>query len=889
MIGQTVGHYRITDTLGAGGMGVVYRATDTRLGREVAIKFATEGFSERFEREARAVAALNHPNICTLYDVADKYLVMELVEGPTLAERIKEGPVPLDEALGIAMQIAAGLEAAHDSGIVHRDLKPGNVKIKPDGTVKVLDFGLAKRVGPAEAGRHAAPTGHGEPSGVRLQADLTYSPTLSMAATQMGVILGTAAYMAPEQAKGKPVDKRADIWAFGVVLYEMLTARRPFQGDDVGDVLAAVIKEAPGWDGVPKKVRPLLQRCLEKDPKKRLRDISGVGLLLEEAPAAVGPARLLPWFVAGAAAVVAAVALLAPWRSTQAVERPLVRLDVDLGSDVSLGSPQGTDVIISPDGNRLVFVSQNRLFTRRLDQPKAVELAGAQGAGAPFFSPDGQWVAFVASGQLKKISVDGGAAVTLCATQSATGGTWSEDGTIVASLNGTTLSRIPDSGGPPTRLTELAEGERNHRWPQILPGGKALLLSVRLATGTREDGRIDVVSVQDGRRKMLQQGGLFGRYVVTSKDGGSLIYVNKGTVFGVPMDLDRLEVRGTPSPVLEDVRYSALTGGAQMDASRNGTLVYRVGSAAGLMTLQWLDSAGKTELLPAKPGSYGEPVVSPDGRQIALTIGTGGSTDIWVYDWQRDAMSRLTFGGGTFVFPVWHPGGRYIAFSGGNGGGGMFWTRADGASKPQPLTQSKKGQFPWSFSPDGKRLAYADFVTGGVGGDIWTVPVEIDGAGMKAGKPELFLETPANELYPAFSPDGRWIAYRSNESGSDEIYVRAFPDKGGRWLISTSGGVVPVWSRNGRELFYRTADQRIMVVAYAAKGDVFVPDKPRLWTEKRPAEQTQSARNLDLAPDGKRFIALMPVAAPDEQRTQNHVIFLQNFADEVRRRAGGRR
>jgi len=491
MIGETVGNYRITDTLGAGGMGVVYRATDTRLGREVAIKFATEGFSERFEREARAVAALNHPNICTLYDVDAKYLVMELVEGPTLAERIKEGAIPLDEALGIARQIAAGLEEAHDNGIVHRDLKPGNVKIRPDGTVKVLDFGLAKRIGPAEAGHHN--DGGAAGRGVRLQPDLSYSPTLSMAATQAGVILGTAAYMAPEQAKGKPVDKRADIWAFGVVLYEMLTGRRPFQGEDVGDVLAAVIKEEPAWDGVPKKVQRLLRRCLEKDPKRRLRDISGVGLLLEEAPAAVGRSRLLPWSVAGAAAVVAAVALLAPWRSTTpAVDRPLVRLDVDLGSDVSLGSAIGADVIISPDGNRLAFVSQSRLFTRRLDRPKAVELAGTQGAFAPFFSPDGQWVAFFVQGQLKKISVDGGAAVSLCATQGSQGrgGTWSADGTIVASLDGVTLSRLPDAGGIPAALTTLSEGESFHRWPQFLPGGQAVLLSVRQQSGTVDEGRI---------------------------------------------------------------------------------------------------------------------------------------------------------------------------------------------------------------------------------------------------------------------------------------------------------------------------------------------------------------------------------------------------------------
>ncbi len=334
--------------------------------------------------------------------------------------------------------------------------------------------------------------------------------------------------------------------------------------------------------------------------------------------------------------------------------------------------------------------------------------------------------------------------------------------------------------------------------------------------------------------------------------------------------------------------YDVVAGSAQLDASQQGTLVFRHGnSAGGGVTLQWLDASGKTEPLPAKPGNYLQPHVSPDGTQVALTITTAGGQDIWVYDWQRDAMSRLTFGGGTFRFPVWHPTGRYIAFTGGYDGGGILWTRADGASKPQSFTQSKSALFPWSFSPDGARLAYAEFPEGGVG-DIWTVPVENDGAGLKAGKPEVFLETPANELYPAFSPDGRWIAYRSDESGTDEIYVRAFPDKGGTWLISNNGGVLAVWSRNGRELFYRTADQRIMLVTYAVKGDVFVADRPRLWTEKRLAE-TSGTQNLDIAPDGKRFVALMPGTSLDAQRSASRVIFLQNFTDEIRRRTAGPR
>ena len=873
MIGDTVGSYRITARLGAGGMGEVFRATDTRLGREVAIKFSSEQFTERFEREAQAIAALNHPNICTLYGVEANYLVMELVEGPTLAERIAEGPLPFDEAIAIARQIAAGLEEAHDKAIIHRDLKPGNIKIKPDGTVKVLDFGLAKIAG---AGRTAA-----EGSGF---ADLTNSPTLSIVATQIGVVLGTAAYMSPEQAKGKPVDKRADIWAFGVVLYEMLTGRQPFKGGDVGDLLAAVIKDTPAWDDVPVRARRLLQRCLEKDPTKRLRDISGVALLLDDAPVIGGrPSRAaLPWALAGALAVMAAIAMWAPWRDSGTVERPLTRLDVDLGVDVSLGSPQGTDVVISPDGNRLVWVSQNRLSTRRLDQSMAIELPGTQGATAPFFSPDGRWVAYFAAGQLRKISVEGGASIALCDADAGRGGTWGDDGYIVATLSQGVLSRVPEAGGTPTPFTQPEEGT-DHRWPHLLPGNEAVLYTARVPLASSADSSVVALNMRDGQSKTVQRGGAFGRYIAAADGTGYLLYISRGTLFAAPFDPVRLEVRGTPSPVLEDVGFNPVNGAAQFDVSRTGTLVYRSGGAGSLVSLQWLDASGRTQPLPAKPGSYTQPHLSSDGNLVALSIVGGGTQDLWVYDWQRDAMSRLTFGNGTFFWPVWSRNSRYIAFTGGFSGGGILWTRADGASRPTPLVESKSGQFPWSFSPDGKRLAYADFPAGVGSGDIWTVPIEDDGTRLKAGKPEPFLQSPANELYPAFSPDGRWIAYRSEESGGSEIYVRAFPDKGGKWLVSNNGGVVAVWSPNGRELFYRTVDQRIMAVSYTAKGDVFVAERPRAWTDVRMAE-TGTGQNFDVAPDGKRLLVMTTADAPGNRRAQNQVVFLLNFADELSRR-----
>ena len=874
--GDKLGPYEILAPIGAGGMGEVYKALDPRLNREVAIKVSAARFTERFEREARAVAALNHPNVCTLYDVvisenAPNYLVMEYVEGEA-----PKGPMPLEDALRFASQIAEALAAAHEKGITHRDLKPANIKIRPDGTVKVLDFGLAKQ----SRDREGAVAG-----------DPEHSPTLTIGMTEAGMILGTAAYMPPEQARGKPVDRRADIWSFGVVLYEMIAGHRPFEGDDVADTLAAVLRHEPDWEQVPPQVRPLLQRCLQKDPAKRLRDIGDRGLLLEETPRTSAPSRGALWarlgWVAGALAIIALALGALLWRATRPVDQPLVRLDVDLGPGVSLGSQAGADTIISPDGTRLVYVSQGRLFTRRLDQPDATELAGTEGAYAPFFSPDGQWVAFFAPGKLKKISVEGGAAINLCDAPggSARGGSWGEDGNIIASLIslGGALSRIPSVGGMPTPLTELTQGEITHRWPQILPGGKAVLFTTHTGRAGFDGANIEVMSLADRRRKTLVRGGTFGRYLPS----GHLVYINRGTLFAVPFDLDTLAVRGTPTPVLQQVAYSSTFGSAQLDFSGapagSGTLIYRNGGAgSGLVIVQWLDAAGKAQPLLAKPGLYQRPRLSPDGQRLGLEVTEGSGSDIWVYEWQRDTMTRLTFGGvGSGVVPVWSPDGRYIAFS---TAGGMFWTRSDGANKPQPLTQSKNQWFAWSFTADGRRLAFFENLPT-TGYDIWTAPVESDGAGLRVGKPEIFLQTQFNEREPSFSPDGRWLAYASDESGAYQVYVRSFPDKGGKWQISNSGGTYPTWSRNGRELFFRSDDNRIMVANYTVKGDSFAAEKPRLWSDKKLADfGPVGIGNYDLAPDGKRIAALMPAESAEAQPAQSHVVFLMNFADELRRR-----
>jgi serine/threonine-protein kinase len=870
--GAKLGPYEILEAIGAGGMGEVYRARDTRLGRDVAVKVAAEQFSDRFEREARAIATLNHPNICTLHDVGPNYLVMELIEGPTLADRIQQGAIPLDEALAIAAKIAAALEAAHEKGIVHRDLKPGNIKIKPDGTVKVLDFGLAKV---AEAAAAAS-----SPEA---------SPTISMAATQAGVILGTAAYMSPEQARGKPVDKRADIWAFGVVLYEMLTGQRLFQGDDLSETLASVIKEQPNLEPIHAKVQRLLRSCLEKDPRRRLQAIGDWRLLLEDqGPPAKARATKLPWIAAGILAVTTAVSLWALWRAEKRADRPLVRLDVDLGADVSLPAPSknGSSVAISPDGTRLVYASgtPTRLFTRRLDQPKATELTGTQGATDPFFSPDGQWVGFWAGSKLNKISVEGGAVVPLGAIGAFAGASWGEDGSIIVSDVPKGLLRIPAGGGPAETVAGLGSGEVVLAVPQILPGGKAILFLVPNGNGEDVDKyTTEVLTLADRHRKIVARGGALPRYVAAPGSPGHLIYVNRATLFAIPFDLDKLETRGTAVPVLDDVAYNAAVGTGQFDfsvgPSGHGTLVYRRGSGASSMTtLQWVYPTGKREPLGAKPGAYGDPSLSPDGKRVALEVAEGGSTDDWVYDPQRDAMMRLTFDGSAhYSDPMWSPNGQYIVLM--SYGKGIFQARADGASQPQALTQSKAYQFPRSFTPDGKRLAYDDYGAGK--SQIWTVPVEDQGGQLKAGKPEQFLKSGFTDGYPSFSPDGRWLAYQSNESGKYEVYVRAFPPpssgQGGKSQISNTGGNRPLWSRNGHDLLYQSGDQ-IMAASYTVKGDTFVAEKPRVWVAKL------GGTIWDLAPDGKRALVLTPVESAEAPKQEHEVVFLENFFDYLRQR-----
>ncbi|MEO8097555.1 MAG: protein kinase [Acidobacteriota bacterium] len=863
--GAKLGPYEILEAIGKGGMGEVYKAHDPRLRRDVAIKTSAERFNERFEREARAVAALNHPNICQIYDVGPNYLVMEYIEGPTLSERIKEGAIPLEEALLIAEQIAAALEAAHEKTITHRDLKPANIKVRADGTVKVLDFGLAKL-----GGTPVAPSED--------------SPTLSMAATQAGMILGTAGYMAPEQAKGKPVDKRADIWAFGVVLYEMVTGHRLFKGEDMVEILAAVVHGQPDLSAVPPRVRKLIAKCLEKDPKKRLRDMSGMELLLEvgQAPAPDASSKRpaagfdLGWIAAGVAAAVAIGAVWMLWPKPKPL-LPLTRLEVDLGESVSLGASIGPDVVISPDGARLLYISNSRLYLVHLDQPQstAMELPGTVGAIMPTFSPDGNWIVFAQS-SLKKIAASGGAPQVIASSSGVRGISWEGDFIVAPLSAGAPLMKIPAAGGTPQTLTKL-NGETSHRWPQILPGGKAVLLTVQNSSSF-DTASIDVQSMPEGVRKNLIHGGSFGRYVEASDGTGYLTYVSRGTLFAVPFDAGKLEISGTPTPVLEGVSYNPTDGSALISYARSGTLVYRSGTAGGTRVVRFMNAAGKAETFLSRPDSYLYPRLSPDGQRLLIVASEAGTQDLWVYDLKGGRSTRLTIGLGATFAPIWTPDGRYVLFQ---GTGGMFWTRSDGGSQPQPLIQSKNTQHPWSITRDGKHFAYQE-VSPTTSYDLWTAPLEITNAGVKAGTPEKLLQSPREERHPSFSPDGRWIAYSTDETGRYEVYVRAFPDTGGRWSVSVGGGHYPLWSTNGKELFYRTEDGQVMVAAYTTKGDALAFDPPRKFSEQRLAPVVANG-TYDLMPDG-RIVGLFPAEETDTGRAQSHVTFLFNFADEIRRR-----
>jgi serine/threonine-protein kinase len=878
MIGKTVSHYRIVDKIGQGGMGEVYQAKDLTLGRDVAIKVLPDEFARdadrvpRFEREAKLLASLNHPNIAAIYGLEQaegkRFIVMELVEGETLAQRLSKGPLPVEEALGICREIAEGLEAAHEKGVIHRDLKPANIKVTPDGKVKVLDFGLAKAF-----------------AGEQSELNLSNSPTLSNAATQQGIILGTAAYMSPEQARGKPVDKRADIWAFGCVLFEMLTGHAAFSGKDVTDILAAVIRAEPEWANLPAslhwRLREILERCLEKEAKDRYHDISDVksdiqrvltdpsGVMVQPITTVEPRARLrtiLPWVVVILGIIIAVVAV---WKPKPTEPRQVMRSEYIVPEDQQLGS-QAPTLAVSPDGKQFVYSTPKGLYVRSLDEFDAKLIIGTETNPVnPFFSPDGKWVGYysLADNKLKKIAISGGAPVTLCDTSVVSGASWGTDDRIVYGNSLKDIDFVSANGGTPeVILKEAMSGN-----PQLLPDGKSVLF-----TSWTEPHTIVVQSLQSGERKELFAGHA-ARYIST----GHIIYGVGNNLLAVPFDLNTLKVTGGPVTVVEGVWRAGYGYVPQYAVSDSGTLVYMPSRAAPVQ-LVWLDRKGKQVPIGVAQKISGQPSISPDGTKLALTIYSGNKPDIWIVDLLREAMTRLTFNESS-RFPLWTRDGKRIIFRSGylnQFKSAVYWKAADGTGSDDELipVQNMMELIPSSWSSDGKTLLLMKIAASAVSGaelqcTIESLPLEGDRKLRPLLKEKYLRAFP----YPEISPDGRWMAYQSSESGKLEIHVRPFPEVNkGKWQVSTSGGSLPLWSPNGKELFYRNGDT-VTAVAVEA-GMALKCGKPETLFQGKYS-------SWDIHPDGKRFLMMKEVGSkPGAAEGPRKINIVLNWTEELKRR-----
>jgi serine/threonine-protein kinase len=869
LIGQDLSHYRVTAALGAGGMGEVYRATDTRLGRDVAIKVLPAEVAQdpdrltRFEREAKLLASLNHPNIAHVYGFesatladgsAAHFLAMELVPGEDLAERLKRGAIPVAEALGIAKQIAEALEEAHDKGIVHRDLKPANVKLTPEGKVKVLDFGLAK----AWEGPGAA------------SSDLSQSPTLAHTGTAAGLILGTAAYMSPEQARGKTVDKRADIWSFGVVLFEMLTGQKLFTGETVSDVLAGVLTREPDWArlpvSVPGSIRRLLGRCLERDPKQRSRDIGDVRLELQasadrsiegpRAPASPQRRRLLVAAALAAGLGLGALAgAVAARRGSGAPKSGVVRFEVSLPAGLALAVSSRGGLAIAPDDSAVAFVATDgkatRLYVKRLDQAAPSPIANTEDAQGPFFSSDGRWLGFFAKGQLQKVALADFTLVRIAAIADATGASWAPDGTIVIAPGlSSGLIRLSAEGGAaqPLTLRDRAAGEAAHVWPDVLPDGEHVLYTIEHTGKPFDEASIAVVSLRTGEHKVVLRGGTAARY----SPSGHLVYAQRNRLLAVPFDLRRLEVSGEATTVAEEVSAEVGRGRVHYAISRAGSLALVPGPFDEYARdLFWITRDGRQTPASAERRAFYDVALAPDGVRALVGV-QGSDDDLWSIDLERDVPTRITFGHENSA-PVWAPDGRRFAWASDRDGTfNLYRSSLDTGAGIERLTTSEKGQTIGDWSRDGRHIFYTEEDPTNHG-DIWTLAM--DGG----RQPRALVRTAFDERTPALSPDGRWLAYASDETGRPEIFVQAFPGPGQRRQVSDQRGAdsagpwhlrslsQPRWSRDGRELFYWNGGRLMSVSISTAAG--LEAKAPSLVLEQ------DGAVGFDVAPDGRFLIA----------------------------------
>ncbi|MEX2273263.1 MAG: protein kinase [Vicinamibacterales bacterium] len=894
--GSHLGTYEIIGLLGAGGMGEVYRAQDTKLNRQVAIKVLPEAYASdpdrvvRFHREAQAVAALNHTNIAAIYDLAEagptKFLVLELIEGDTLAARLRRGPVPIDEALGITRQILEALEAAHEKGICHRDLKPANVKLTAEGVVKVLDFGLAKFLQSSPAA-----------------GNLTHSPTLSVAGTYPGVILGTAGYMSPEQAKGYEADHRSDLFSVGCILYELLTGRQAFEGETASEILAGVLKSDVDMTALPPRLNPrivdLLRRCLEKNPKKRwhaaadvrveVESLTGRSSIIEEAPRMIPRSRWQrAWPIAATAIVTAMAGAAAAWLLKPVPARTITRFTITLPEERQFTNTGRQLIALSPDGENLVYVANRRLFLRSLSGLESRPIAGSEGgaeAGVlnPVVSPDGTMVAYWTQTDqtLKRLSINGGAAVTVCRSTAPYGLSWSVYGIVFGQAE-KGIMRVSPNGGTPEVIAEAGPGMLAGL-PQMLPGGRAVLFSTKKQADSWDTGHL-VVQTLGGDRKVIVEGASDGRYV----SSGHLVYAVSGVLLAVPFDLNALAVTGRAVPVVEGVSRAVLwsaAGNAQYAFSDNGTLAYIHGPAAlsstGDLDIGLFDLKGGVQPFKLPPGPYRAPRASPDGRFVAFDIEDDREPAVWIYEIAGgSAMRRLTFGGRN-QSPVWSPDGEWVAFeSDRDGDAAIFRQRADGTGAPERLTTAAKGEShrPHSWSADGSVLLYSLHKEREATLWLWS---------MKDRKAAPLPEArSATNIEGSFSPDGRWIAYQTHDSTTvpGQVYLQPFPPTGTKYLVGAGGH--PYWTPKGTELIVNTGPGRSAVIRVTTSPRVSFGQPQALFRDQRAEPNSANGRrNADHMPDQQRILGVTRGATSPGAQAESGITVVLNWFDDVRARA----